>query len=284
MACVYALVDPVEPMHIRYVGMAKNDVRPYSHAKIARRRESKSYLYKWIRKIQLEGRDPIVMILERLSEGVSLQLLGFVERSYIEALREIGHRLTNTAEGGQGGRTVFGEIADRHREACKKSWEDDDRREAVTQRAKRLNAEGKIGFKKGSAGWTGRNHSEEAKVRMSESHVKRWTPELREEARKKILVSDATNPERRRKIKEARAKQVIVHSEETRRKIGMSWTDERRANNPNKGRVRPQEERDRISLSRKGWKPSEETRANMRAAAQRREVTKRQKIQEGEKQ
>lgn len=102
---VYGLYDPAEVGHIRYVGMApSNPSRPYQHAKRAQKDlTDDSYLMHWIRKIQAEGREPSVMILEQLREGTGRKFLGFVESCYIKSLRQIGHRLTNENDGGWGG-------------------------------------------------------------------------------------------------------------------------------------------------------------------------------------
>ena len=102
---VYGLIDQAEPSHVRYVGMApSNPNRPYSHAKRARKDMTvDSHLMRWVRKIQAEGREPSVMILEELAEGTTRNFLGFVETCYIKSLRAIGHRLTNENDGGWGG-------------------------------------------------------------------------------------------------------------------------------------------------------------------------------------
>jgi NUMOD3 motif len=273
---IYALVDPAEPRHVRYVGMAKRSPsRPDAHGKLARRKSTRaSYLYNWIRKLQAKGREPHVLILEQLAEGASTKLLGFVESCYITSLRDMGHRLTNVAAGGEGGTTLSGEARSA---ISKKMWDSrpDLHREA-RERARVLNAQGRIGFKEGVLTWKGRHHSNETKEAISCANIAHWTPEERELASVRTLEHDAAHPERRLKIKAARAAQVMLpRSEKTRRKIGESWTDERRASNSNIGRVRSQEERDRISKSRMGWSPSEETLANMRAAAQQREASKR---------
>lgn len=100
---VYALVDPQDPKHVRYVGMAPvRSFRPYEHAKEARKSAATTYKLRWIRKIQTEGRDPSVLLLETLPAGTTTSLLGFVESCYIKSLREIGHRLTNASDGGVG--------------------------------------------------------------------------------------------------------------------------------------------------------------------------------------
>lgn len=104
---IYALVDPIEPGHVRYVGMATQAIRPYQHAMVACRPSTKpSHLINWVRSIQALHREPQVLVLETCD--VSRQLLGFVEKCYIKSLREIGHRLTNVAEGGDGGATRLG--------------------------------------------------------------------------------------------------------------------------------------------------------------------------------
>ena len=94
------------PGHVRYVGMATKVGRPYAHAGCARRGSHVNpHLMNWIRVLQADGREPSFLVLEELREGASRQLLGFVEKCYIKSLREIGHRLTNVAEGGDGGNT-----------------------------------------------------------------------------------------------------------------------------------------------------------------------------------
>lgn len=100
---IYGLVDPLEPKHVRYVGMASNAGRPYVHAKQARRPNHKySHLRHWVQKLQAEGREYTVLILEELSEDVSRHFLGEVEKMYIASLRAIGHNLTNATDGGEG--------------------------------------------------------------------------------------------------------------------------------------------------------------------------------------
>lgn len=101
---IYGLIDPLEPKHIRYVGMAMKVGRSFEHAKNAKRLVSKhSYLFHWIRLLQAENREPAVLILEELSEDATRNFVGEVEKMYITSLREIGHKLTNVSGGGWGG-------------------------------------------------------------------------------------------------------------------------------------------------------------------------------------
>lgn len=99
---IYGLVDPLEPKHVRYVGMATRDERPFDHANEARKTTKSSYKLNWIRKVQAEGREPEFITLEQLSDSCLPAFLGFVESCYIASLRAIGHRLTNKTDGGEG--------------------------------------------------------------------------------------------------------------------------------------------------------------------------------------
>ena len=104
---VYGLVDPAEPGHVRYVGMASvRASRPQEHSKNAhgKRAGRIPHLALWIRKLHSKGREYGVLILEELREDTSRKFLGFVEKCYIKSLRAIGHDLINIAEGGDGGK------------------------------------------------------------------------------------------------------------------------------------------------------------------------------------
>ena len=100
---VYGLVDPLDTRHVRYVGLAMRRERPFIHARDARRSGTfATNKINWIRKIQAEGREPVALILEELPKDSSLTFVGFVESCYIKSLKEIGHRLTNLTDGGDG--------------------------------------------------------------------------------------------------------------------------------------------------------------------------------------
>lgn len=114
---IYGLVDPIEPGHVRYVGMAMQSGRPYEHARAARRTKHHSHLYNWIRTLHCEDREPQVLILEELEVGQTRKEVGLVEQIYIPGMRAFGHVLTNVAEGGYGGSTFKGR---KHTPATKK--------------------------------------------------------------------------------------------------------------------------------------------------------------------
>ena len=101
---IYGLVDPADPRHVRYVGMSFRAGRPLDHARNARKGStSNPHLMNWIRKLQAEGREYAILVLKELPDGARRGFVGFVEKCYIKSLREIGHRLTNVTEGGDGG-------------------------------------------------------------------------------------------------------------------------------------------------------------------------------------
>jgi hypothetical protein len=182
---IYALVDPIERGHIRYVGMAVNNPnRPYEHAKNLRERDD-THKGNWVRKVLSEGREPIVLILEELPEDSPRSLIGFVEACYIKSLREIGHRLTNSTSGGDGcpdlspeslakmkERSVAGML--RNGAAAKLSakakirWSDPAERakqSAIIQATMTPERRAQIG-----ADTKGRKHSDETRAQMSEAH------------------------------------------------------------------------------------------------------------------
>lgn len=117
---VYGLYDPDDATHVRYVGMApSNPTRPFAHARRARQSTDDTHLLRWIRKIQAEGREPSVLILEQLSEA-DRTFLGFVESCYIRSLRQIGHQLTNENDGGWGGSN--GPHSEEARQRMRAAW------------------------------------------------------------------------------------------------------------------------------------------------------------------
>lgn len=103
---IYGLFDAQDPGHVRYVGMAFSDTRPFDHSRNARKGSLVNpHLMHWVRKLHREGREYSVLILEQLPADCRRSLVGFVETCYIDSLRRLGHKLTNVASGGDGGNT-----------------------------------------------------------------------------------------------------------------------------------------------------------------------------------
>jgi hypothetical protein len=194
---IYALADPLELGHVRYVGMAMKARRPYEHAKEARRSTKHSHLFHWIRLLQSEGREPAVLTFESLAEDSSRRFVGLVERMYIDSLRRIGHRLTNVAEGGFGG--DCGPVSQETREKIRQTHLG--RKHSAEHRArvgfasasrvrtpewraklsaalkgKPLSEERRLKMlgRKSACGFKGLTHSAEVRMKMTVSQVARW--------------------------------------------------------------------------------------------------------------
>ena len=173
---IYGLVDPDDIGHIRYVGMAPRHAnRPYEHAAAARKeRTLVTYQIKWVRKLQAEGRDYLVTILEEVPCGTTRVALGERETHWILTLREQGHRLTNLNDGGCGG---FG--GPHTAEACqnmKNGWTPEAR--ALVGAASRERETGKKRSAESraqqSANSRGRKLSQEAKDNIAAAKAKSW--------------------------------------------------------------------------------------------------------------
>jgi predicted GIY-YIG superfamily endonuclease len=95
---VYALYDPREPDHIRYIGFtADPDRRLIQHLK----ENSASYKSRWVQKLLRNGHQPHLVIL---GEAKTREEILELEINYIAKYRQEGNRLTNGTEGGTGGR------------------------------------------------------------------------------------------------------------------------------------------------------------------------------------
>lgn len=162
---IYGLVDPLDPKHVRYVGLATRAQRPYAHSKWAHwSNTTSSHFVHWIKKLHTEGREYQVLILEQLAEGTPTKFLGEVEKMYISSLQQIGHQLTNISPGGLGGNVWqwTDEAKEKQRQFRLGRKESDETKEKVglasASREKTPEWRAKI-----SASLTGRKISEEAR-------------------------------------------------------------------------------------------------------------------------
>jgi hypothetical protein len=110
---IYALVDPREPEHVRYVGMSatNGDGRPryeYHRRYASRGSRCKSHLACWVRKLHREGVDYSVVLLDQMCEGTPRGVVGAREKLHIQFAKANGHRLVNATPGGDGGPTGSG--------------------------------------------------------------------------------------------------------------------------------------------------------------------------------
>lgn len=110
---IYALVDPREPKHIRYIGMTAKDYRPGLPSRPEQHRQVKSdrsgsWLVCWVKKLIREGVEYKILVLEKFPADTLRKVVCEREKFHIKKAREAGHRLTNLTSGGDGGDTFLG--------------------------------------------------------------------------------------------------------------------------------------------------------------------------------
>ena len=98
MPFIYGLVDPLEPEHLRYVGVATRSAsRPYSHAKQANANPS-TCAHKWILELQNAGRGYTVVILREFPDETEKSLIIRAEKNFMISAARAGHQLLNYNE------------------------------------------------------------------------------------------------------------------------------------------------------------------------------------------
>lgn len=94
--CIYGLLDPLEPDHIRYVGQSFYPGPRYVEHLSGRGRNRRPPTPKevWLARLSEGGRKPELVLLEK---GVSPIHADERENYWIVRLRRKGHQLTNAA-------------------------------------------------------------------------------------------------------------------------------------------------------------------------------------------
>ena len=118
MPFIYALVDPVEPQHIRYIGIStKSHLRPFTHEGEARRASPGSKFdtcaHRWINKIKEEGRMFIVLTLIEFPDTTSRKEMFRAEKNAIRCAARAGHKILNYHE-----RWAVAEFEGKHKALC----------------------------------------------------------------------------------------------------------------------------------------------------------------------
>lgn len=108
---IYGLVDPIEPDVIRYVGKTNNSVKKRLNEHIKESRDGVTHKNRWIKKIILEGRKPMIFILDE----VNMDGWERWEMFYIEKYKS--DKLTNATKGGD-----VGMLDDKYKELSLKKY------------------------------------------------------------------------------------------------------------------------------------------------------------------
>ena len=100
---IYGIIDPRNPQEYRYVGKTPYliEKRLQYHIYEAKQEEEKkvkTHKCYWIRKLLKEGVIPTIVIIDR----VPLFQWKYWEKHYIKHYKNLGHRLTNATDGGEG--------------------------------------------------------------------------------------------------------------------------------------------------------------------------------------
>lgn len=162
LGCIYALHD--ESGAVRYVGMTMHTLerRLAVHLSEARTSQRQYHRLRWIRKMMTAGTVPSI----RLIETCSAQEMPERERYWIREYRQLGARLTNSSDGGEGMLNPTPEVR---------------RKLSIAARNKSPEAREKL-----RAANLGKKASEKARRAMSESHRGKKYGPLSESHRRQI--------------------------------------------------------------------------------------------------
>ena len=192
---IYGMIDPREIHEFRYVGKTPYslDERLYYHIWEATQKgknKVKTYKCNWIRKLLRDNTTPVIVLID----VVPLFQWKYWEKHYIKLYKNLGHRLTNATEGGEG---VLGCVwsEEHRRKVCKalsgennylygKTWEEaygaEKAKEMRKKQIKRLTGkkQSEESNKKRSKSLSGKNnpmfgkhHAAEANEKNRQSHL-----------------------------------------------------------------------------------------------------------------
>ena len=146
--CIYGLVDPLEPNHIRYVGKTRHASRFYNHRYEALNCSHLTHKHNWILKLLAAGRSFNMIIIQQCEENISNEYLNDLEVYYIAKYRAEGHDLTNGTDGGDGrdGTSLSDEARKKLSESAKLSWKNLDGSKKI-ERSKKISEFMKLSWK-----------------------------------------------------------------------------------------------------------------------------------------
>ena len=94
---IYILVDSVEPLHVRYCGKTEDSPKKRLNDHLSAAKHKKTYKDNWINKV---GKAKVAQYL--IDETDDSDKLNELEIYYIALFKELGHRLVNQTDGGEG--------------------------------------------------------------------------------------------------------------------------------------------------------------------------------------
>ena len=171
---VYALSDPCDPTHIRYVGWANDPEHRLCMHLCEAKTDRKTHKLDWLRSLLRRGVKPNLTILAGATNQSDVLEL---ERQYISELRAQGHVLTNATAGGDGllapSEETRTKMSLKASQSLRERWKNPNYRE-------KMSAVGKAGVVQY---WTTAN-KEPLRVAQRDRVQKQWAdPEQREKLR-----------------------------------------------------------------------------------------------------
>lgn len=217
---IYALVDPRESGHIRYIGKTNKPKRRLCHHCLQSKAKiiGRTHRDNWIRKLLMENARPIMLILEE----TPIDKWEEREKYHIALAKENGHKLVNADQGGVGGLAYWN--LEKKQEVSKRmqgkrprfftapraaGWK---HTEGTKEEMRKIKVNGPRYWKSGPTHpCYGKKHSEESRKKMSEAHVRYYSDPknhkpMSEESKKKISIANSNRKHPfwvRKKVSEA---------------------------------------------------------------------------------
>lgn len=178
---IYALFDPREVDHVRYIGKAEDlDRRLRQHIQAALNRNVERRCYDWIRDLDQDGVCPGIRIVRSVDLGEWVN----AEREEILRHRELGHELTNATDGLDGSWFPDDDARERHRSRVIQALNRPEVRAALakpkTESHKKALSRALLGHKptaetvaKLSLARTGKRLSDEHRLKIAAGHLAR---------------------------------------------------------------------------------------------------------------
>ncbi len=253
---VYGLYSDNDPSNIRYIGQTSGDIcdricRHRSNAKSERESIKRLPVYKWMKSVHNRGYNVEYVILKDNA------IYNVDEIRIIKEYRDNGNNLMNVTDGGLGSKNRIQTQETRRKISLihkGKKWDND----RVARRKEWL---------KDNHPWNGRKHSEESKIKMSESSIgtpsiyKGTTNRFTDEQKKQIGKSRSEYSK-----KYGHSATGTRHTDETKEKLrqinlGKTTSEETKAKMSTSQKVRVQSDEYINPMS--GVKRSKEFKAKM---------------------